>query len=397
MAQVIVVGAGLGGLRAAESLRAQGFDVMVIGEEIHLPYNRPPLSKEALKGGVEMEGLYFRRKHDDIDWRLGAAVTGCSLAERVVMVDDSTYTFDGLVIATGIRPRHLPVPGPQPQVLRTAEDALHLREQLTPGASLLVIGAGFIGCEVAATARQLGCEVTVTAYDAEPMLRALGVELGAAMKAHHEAHGVTFHLGQGVQEFHEDGVTLADGTRLTADVVIEAVGSVANVEWLHGNDLDLADGVLTDNLMRVVQPAKGDGSAGTTAGHTDVPVVAVGDIARFPNPLFDDVPRRIEHWNMPTETGKRAGQTLGSLLNGEEPTGDFRPMPSFWSDQYDIGLQSYGQAGLGTPTLVDGEWSGDCIVEYLRDGEVIGVVGVNRTKDLMHYRKEIGHEAVGGA
>lgn len=383
MTQVVVVGAGLGGLRAAESLRGQGFDVMVIGDEPHLPYNRPPLSKESLKGGVEVEGLHFRRKHDDIDWRLGTAATGCSLASRMVMVDDAAYPFDGLVIASGIRPRHLPVSGPQPPVLRTADDALALRERLTPGASLLVVGAGFIGCEVAATARQLGCEVTVTAYDAEPMLRPLGAELGAAMKAHHEAHGVTFRLGQGVKEFHEDGVTLTDGTRLTADVVIEAVGSVPNVEWLQGNDLNLEDGVLTDNLMRVVG--------------TDVPVVAVGDIARFPNPRFDDVPRRIEHWNLPTETGKRAGQTLGALLNGEQPTGDFRPMPAFWSDQYDIALQSYGQPTLGAATLVDGDWSGDCIVEYLRDGEVIGVVGVNRTKDLMHYRKEIGHEAVDSA
>lgn len=383
MTQVVVVGAGLGGLRAAESLRGQGLDVMVIGDEPHLPYNRPPLSKEALKGGVEVEGLHFRRKHDDIDWRLGAAATGCSLTSRMVMVDDAAYPFDGLVIASGIRPRHLPVSGPQPPVLRTADDALALRERLTPGTSLLVVGAGFIGCEVAATARQLGCEVTVTAYDAEPMLRPLGAELGAAMKAHHEAHGVTFHLGQGVKEFHEDGVTLADGTRLVADIVIEAVGSVPNVEWLHGNDLNLEDGVLTDNLMRVVG--------------TDVPVVAVGDIARFPNPRFDNVPRRIEHWNLPTETGKRAGQTLGALLNGEEPTGDFRPMPAFWSDQYDIALQSYGQPALGTPTLVDGEWTGDCIVEYLRDDEVVGVVGVNRTKDLMHYRKEIGQEAVDSA
>jgi 3-phenylpropionate/trans-cinnamate dioxygenase ferredoxin reductase subunit len=374
--QVVIVGAGLGGLRAAESLRGQGFDVMVIGDEPHLPYNRPPLSKESLKGGVEVEGLHFRRKHDDIDWRLGAAATGCSLQSRVVYVDDAAYTFDGLVIASGIRPRHLPVPGPQPQVLRTADDALALRSRLAPGVSLLVVGAGFIGCEVAATARQLGCEVTVTAYDAEPMMRPLGAQLGAAMKAHHEAHGVTFHLGQGVQEFHADGVTLADGTRLSADVVIEAVGSVPNVEWLHGNDLDLADGVLTDNLMQVLG--------------TDVPVVAVGDIARFPNPRFDDVPRRIEHWNLPTETGKRAGQTLGALLNAETPTGDFRPMPAFWSDQYDIGLQSYGLPGIGEATLVDGEWSGDCIVEYLRDDEVVGVVGVNRTKDLMDYRKSIG-------
>ncbi len=377
MTHVVVVGAGLGGLRAAESLRSQGFDVTVIGDEPHLPYNRPPLSKESLKGGVEVEALHFRRKHDDIDWRLGAAATGCSLDSRVVEVDDAAYTFDGLVIASGIRPRHLPVPGPQPPVLRTADDALALRSRLTPGARLLVVGAGFIGCEVAATARQLGCEVTVTAYDAEPMIRPLGAELGAAMKAHHEAHGVQFFLGQGVSEFHDDGATLADGTRLSADVVIEAVGSVPNVEWLHGNDLDLADGVLTDNLLRVIR--------------TDVPVVAVGDVARFPNPLFDDVPRRIEHWNMPTETGKQAGKTLGALLRGEKPEGDFRPMPSFWSDQYDYGLQSYGLPALGTATLVDGEWDSDCIVEYVKDGEVIGAVGVNRTRDLMSYRKSIGH------
>ena len=374
--RALVVGAGLGGLRAAESLRGQGIDVTVIGDEAHLPYNRPPLSKEALKGGIDVEGLHFRRKHDDIDWRLGAPATGCSLAKREVYVDDAPYAFDGLVIASGIRPRHLPVPGPQPPVLRTADDAVHLRERLTPGTRLLVIGAGFIGCEVAATATQLGCEVTVTAYDAEPMLRPLGQELGAAMKAHHEAHGVVFRLGVGVAEFHEDGATLADGTRLDADLVIEAVGSVPNVEWLNGNDLDLSDGVLTDNLMRVLG--------------TDVPAVAVGDIARFPNPRFDDVPRRIEHWNLPTETGKRAGQTLGALLRGEEPEGDFRPMPAFWSDQYDLGLQSYGQPALGTAVLVDGEWSGDCIVEYVRGDEIVGVVGVNRTKDLMRYRQDIG-------
>ena len=376
MTRALVVGAGLGGLRAAESLRSQGFDVTVIGDEPHLPYNRPPLSKESLKGGVDVEGLHFRRKHDDLDWRLGAPATGCSLDERTVYVDDAPYPFDGLVIASGIRPRHLPVPGPQPPVLRTADDALHLRERLTPGTRLLVIGAGFIGCEVAATARQLGCEVTVTAFDAEPMIRPLGQELGAAMKAHHEAHGVEFRLGVGVAEFHDDGATLADGTRLTADIVIEAVGSVPNVEWLHGNDLDLTDGVLADNLLRV-------------AG-TDAPVVAVGDIARYPNPRFDDVPRRIEHWNLPTETGKRAGQTLGALLRGDEPEGDFRPMPAFWSDQYDLGLQSYGQPALGTAVLVDGEWSGDCIVEYVRGDEIVGVVGVNRTKDLMRYRQDIG-------
>ena len=381
--RVIIVGAGLGGLRAADSLRRQGFDVTVFGDEQYLPYNRPPLSKEALKGGVDIDRLYFRRKHEDIDWRLGERVTGCSLANRTLEVGGDSHTFDGLVIASGIRSRHLPVPGPQPLMLRTVEDAHVLRDRLGEGTRVLIVGAGFIGCEVAATARSLGCEVTITAFDDEPMIRPLGVDLGAAMRAHHEAHGVRFHLGVGVAEFHDDGATLADGTRLSADVVLEAVGSVANTEWLDGNDLDLSDGVLADNLLRVTG--------------TDVPVVAVGDIARFPIPLFDDVPRRVEHWNMPTETGKRAGQTLGALLNGEEPTGEFRPMPSFWSDQYDYGLQSYGMPGLGDAQLVDGEWEGDCIVEYRRDQELVGVVGVNRTKDLMSYRKSIGRQSeIGG-
>lgn len=376
MTHVVVVGAGLGGLRAAESLRKNDFDVTVIGDEIHLPYNRPPLSKEALKGGVEVEGLHFRRKHDDIDWRLGAAASACSLSERWVRAGDEQVSFDGLVIASGIRPRHLPVPGPHPQVLRTADDALALREQLTGGASIVIVGAGFIGCEVAATARQLGSEVIVTAFDDQPMVRALGEQLGAAMQAHHEAHGVVFRLGVGVSEFQIDGVTTSDGQRLTADVVLEAVGSVPNVEWLEGNGLDLSDGVLTDNGMRVLG--------------TDVPVVAVGDVARFPNPVFDEVPRRVEHWNMPTETGKKAGQTLAALLRGEEPSGVFAPMPAFWSDQYDFGLQSYGMPGLGSAQLVDGQWSGDCIVEYRTEaGRLVGVVGVNRTRELMPYRSMI--------
>ncbi len=374
--RAVVVGAGLGGLRAAEALRKQDVDVVVIGDEPHLPYNRPPLSKEALKGGISIDALEFRRRADGIDWRLGQAVTGCSLVDRMVEAGGDSYAFDGLVIASGIRPRHLPVPGPQPEVLRTVDDAQRLRERLAPDTRLLIVGAGFIGCEVAATARGLGCDVTVTAFDSQPMLRPLGEELGAAMRTHHEDHGVHFHLGVGVAEFHADGVTLSDDTRLTADVVIEAVGSLPNVEWLDGNGLDLSDGVLTGNLLRAVG--------------TDVPVVAVGDIARFPNPLFDDVPRRVEHWNMPTETGKRAGLTLGAMLRGESPEGEFRPMPSFWSDQYDYSLQSYGMPGLGQPVLVEGAWGVDCIVEYRRDDELMGVVGVNRTAEVTRYRKEIG-------
>jgi 3-phenylpropionate/trans-cinnamate dioxygenase ferredoxin reductase component len=373
---VIVVGAGLAGLRTAEALRKGGFEVAVFGDESHYPYNRPPLSKEALKGGIDPDALLFRRKAADIDWHLGSAVTGCDLDARVIRTGAGDHAFDGLVIATGIRSRHLDVPGPQPLTLRTIEDAESLRRHLSPGTRLLIIGAGFIGCEVAATARQLGCDVTIAAYDAEPMLRPLGTDLATAMRHHHEQHGVRFHLGVGVTEFHTDGATLSDGTRLVADVVLEAVGSVANTDWLSGTSLDITDGVLTDNLLRAVG--------------TQTPVVAAGDIARFPNPLFDDVPRRIEHWNMPTETGKRAAATLSTLLAGAAPEGDFRPMPSFWSDQYDYSLQSYGQPALGDAHLVEGRIDGDCIVEYRRDTELLGVVGVNRTRELTRYRDLIG-------
>jgi len=374
---IVIVGAGLAGLRSAESLRVHGYTgpITVVGDEPYLPYSRPPLSKEALKGGVDVTGLEFRRKAivEDVTWQLGHGVSGVT-ADAVTLTDGSTLAYEGLVIATGIRPRHLPVPGPQPLVLRTAADALSLRQHLSAGSSLLVVGAGFIGCEVAATARSLGCDVTITAFDDEPMLRPLGMQLGAVMRHRHEEHGVRFHLGVGVSEFADSGVILADGQELIADVVLEAVGSVPNTEWLTGLSLDLSDGVLCHNSLQAAEN-----------------IVAAGDIARYPNPLFDEVPRRIEHWNMPTETGKRAGRTLAELIAGEAVSEEpFTPMPAFWSDQYDVALQSYGQPGLGGAELVDGNWDGDCIVEYRRNDELVGVVGVNRTRDLMRYRNEIG-------
>jgi NADPH-dependent 2,4-dienoyl-CoA reductase/sulfur reductase-like enzyme len=324
---VVVVGGGLGGLRTVESLRSSGYsgEVTVVGDEPHLPYTRPPLSKEALRDGVDVERLEFRRKGsvDDVTWRLGSAAVACDLAARMVtLADDSRLEFDGLVVATGIGPRRLPIPGPKEGrfVLRTVADAERIRARLTPGAHVVIMGAGFIGCEVAATARSLGAEVAVVALDEEPMVRPLGHQVGVAMRRLHERHGVRFHLGHTVDAFAGDGrvesVALSDGTELPADLVIEAVGSVTNVPWLDGNGLDLSDGLLVDSAMQVP---------------TDLAsVVAVGDIARHPNALFDGIPRRIEHWNMPTETGRRAGATLAALLVGEEPDrGPFTAMPSF--------------------------------------------------------------------
>jgi NADPH-dependent 2,4-dienoyl-CoA reductase/sulfur reductase-like enzyme len=388
MSGVVIVGAGLGGLRAAETLRAAGYAgaITVVGDEEYLPYNRPPLSKEALAGGIDVASLEFRRKPsvDDVRWLLGTPVVGSDLAARTVTLSDGTVlAFDGLVAASGIRPRRLPIPGPADGrfALRTAADALAVREYLTPGAVVIIMGAGFIGCEAAATAIKLGCTVHVVALDEEPMIRPLGAELGAAMRRRHEARGVHFHLGQTIDSFagadRVRSVSLSDGTELPADIVIEAVGSVANTEWLRGNDLDLSDGLLTDSSMQV---------------HTALaPLVAVGDLARHPNGHFGGVPRRIEHWNIPTETAKRAGPTLAAILRGEEPDrSPFLAMPAFWSDQYEFTLQSFGMPGIADRVeVVSGTVDEPCIVEYSDASGLVGVVGVDRTAEVAPYRKAL--------
>ena len=388
MSGVVIVGAGVGGLRAAETLRAAGYAgaITVVGDEEYLPYNRPPLSKEALAGGIDVASLEFRRKPsvDDVRWLLGTPVVGSDLAARTVTLSDGTVlAFDGLVAASGIRPRRLPIPGPADGrfALRTAADALAVREYLTPGAVVIIMGAGFIGCEAAATAIKLGCTVHVVALDEEPMIRPLGAELGAAMRLRHEARGVHFHLGQTIDSFagadRVRSVSLSDGTELPADIVIEAVGSVANTEWLRGNDLDLSDGLLTDSSMQV---------------HTALaPLVAVGDLARHPNGHFGGVPRRIEHWNIPTETAKRAGPTLAALLRGEEPDrSPFLAMPAFWSDQYEFTLQSFGMPGIADRVeVVSGTVDEPCIVEYSDASGLVGVVGIDRTAEVAPYRKAL--------
>ena len=390
---VVIVGAGLGALRTAEILRKAGYagGIVVVGDERHLPYNRPPLSKEALShqapaGGIDLQTLTFRRRAsvDDVDWILGSPVVSTDLAGHTVcLADGQVLSMSGLVVASGIRPRHLPIPGPAEGRfhLRTVDDALALREHLHPGSRLLILGSGFIGCEVAATARMLGCEVDVVALDAQPMIRPLGEDLGAAMRRHHQAHGVRFHLGRTITDFLGDdrvtGALLDDGTEVATDLVLEAIGSVPNTEWLTGNALDLSNGVLTDGHLRVVD--------------APLPAVAVGDVARHPNALFPGDTYRIEHWNMPTEMAKVAGVTLAALLAGQQPGAEtFRGLPSFWSDQYNYGIQSFGLPGNAAEyRLADGDFDGDCIVEYLDESGLIGVVGVNRTADLTDYRRRL--------
>ncbi|MEU7415854.1 NAD(P)/FAD-dependent oxidoreductase [Streptomyces antibioticus] len=377
--RVLVVGASMAGLRAAEQLRAAGWTgaITLVGDEPHMPYNRPPLSKEVLAGKAPFASLAFRPRPAvaDAAWLLGRRAVTARLPERTVVLDDGTsLSYDGLVVATGMRPRRLTCPGPLPgrHTVRTLDDAQGLREALTrPGARVVVVGAGFIGCEVAATAVALGVrEVTVVDPLPLPMTGPLGPLLGRALLRRHEARGVRFALGTGVAGFTGDdrvtGVELSDGRVLAADVVVESVGSVANTEWLDGNGLDLTDGVRTDALLRA-------------GGRPEA--VAVGDVARFPNARYDGVPRRVEHWSIPGDTAKQAARTLVAHLHGtgEEPA-PFAPLPTFWSDQHDFRLQSFGAPSYGADDVrvLDGttDGDGDLVVGYHRDGLLVGVVAL---------------------
>jgi NADPH-dependent 2,4-dienoyl-CoA reductase/sulfur reductase-like enzyme len=375
--RIVVAGASMGGLRAAEQLRAAGWTgaVTVVGDEPHMPYNRPPLSKDVLAGKAPFASLAFTPKASaaDVEWRLGTRAVAARLAERTLELDDgSELSYDGLVVATGMRPRRLSCPGPLAgrHTVRTLADARALREELTrPGARVVVVGAGFIGCEVAATAVGLGVgEVTVVDPLPLPMVGPLGDLLATALLKRHEARGVRFALGTQVAGFEgEDrvtGVVLDDGTTIPADVVVESVGSIANVEWLQGNGLDLSDGVLTDEQLRV----------------GGLPyVVAVGDVARFPNARYDGVPRRVEHWSIPTDTAKHAARALVAHLTGAEPeSGAFAPLPTFWSDQHEFRLQSFGAPLLGRDDVrvLDGHPEGDVLAGYHTGGRLVGVVAL---------------------
>lgn len=270
--------------------------------------------------------------------------------------------------------------------VRTLADAQILRDALIkPGARVVVVGAGFIGCEVAATAVGLGAaQVTVVDPLPLPMAGPLGDLLGGALLKRHEERGVRFALGTGVAGFQGDqrvtGVVLGDGTVLAADVVVESVGSVANTEWLDGNGLDLSDGVLTDEYLRV-------------GGRPEV--VAVGDVARFPNARYDGVPRRVEHWSIPTDTAKHAAKVLAAHLDGAEAElGPFAPLPTFWSDQHEFRLQSFGSPLLGKDDvrILEGDPDGDVVVGYHTGDLLVGVVALGGQSAAMRaarYRAQL--------
>jgi NADPH-dependent 2,4-dienoyl-CoA reductase/sulfur reductase-like enzyme len=390
----------MGALRTAEALRRFGYlgPITAIGDEPYAPYNRPPLSKEVLASEVSHEAVAFAQRPAtaDVNWVLGTKVVSADLENRTVTDSNGeTHAYSALVAATGLRPKRLQVPNADlagRHAVRTLDDAIGLRAALVAGAKVVILGAGFIGCEVAATARKLGCDVTIVAPGVHPIARPLGVELAKEIQRRHEAEGVRFVMKTTVAdlvgESHVEGVLLDSAEELQCDVFVEAIGSYANTEWLEGCDVDITDGILTDNAMRALRL---DGTS-----HDNF--FAIGDVARFANPIFDDVARRVEHWNIPTDTGKRVGQVLAAQLTGSENwpvvlEEKFAPIPSFWSDQFEMQILAFGLLALADETkLIHGEIGGDCVFGYYRDGQMIGVCGIGMRSTVQGYRAQVGKQ-----
>ncbi|AEV84059.1 ferredoxin reductase [Actinoplanes sp. SE50] len=365
------MGASAAGITAAETLRRSGFTgtVTVIGEENHLPYDRPPLSKQILAAEWEPSRILLRTAEQlaalDLDLRRGVRAVG--LADRTVLLDDGdTAGFDALIIATGVRPRTLP--GAGAHAIRTLDDALALRGRLHHGVHLIVVGAGFLGAECAAVARGLGCAVTLLEPAPVPLAHAVGTEIGRVLAAVHTDRGVDLRTGVAVSAVTGRGVLLADGTHLEGDEVLVAIGSLPNTEWLAGSGLTIGDGVVCDAFC-----AAGPG------------VYAAGDVARWHHPLFG-VDLRIEHR---TNAGEQAMAAARNLLGAGRP---FAPVPYFWSEQYDLKIHAYGHPRLHDRVEVtEGSLAQRRFVAvYHRGDRMVGALAVDMPpKAIRPYRQRL--------
>jgi 3-phenylpropionate/trans-cinnamate dioxygenase ferredoxin reductase subunit len=384
-ATIAVVGASIAGLRAAETVRTEGHrgPVVVVGAEPHQPYDRPPLSKQFLAGTWDEERIALRKPDKlagyDLDLRLRRRALSLDLHGRRLALDDgSALSFDGLVVATGAAPRALPgtedVDGVH--LLRTLDDSRALAGALGPGVRLVVVGAGFIGAEVAATAHGMGVAVTVVEALPVPLGRVLGDAMGAVCGALHADNGVALRTGVGVAGLRTEehggrrrvtGVELADASVLDADVVVVGIGVAPVTGWLEDSGLELGDGVVADGRLFA-----GPG------------VVVAGDVARWRD-ARTGVSRRVEHWTNATEQGAVAAR---NLLAGEDAALPYDPVPYFWSDQYDVKIQVIGHPSPAHDVeVVEGSTDERRFVAlYGSEGRLQAVLAFGRPRQLMAYR-----------
>jgi len=381
---IVIVGASLAGLRCAEALRRQGYAgrLALVGAEHRVPYDRPPLSKEVLRGARDEQSLTLVGPEAlptlALDLRLGRAAASLDLAARAVLLEGGEHLrFDGLVIATGATPRRLPRTPPLAgiHVLRTLDDCLRLRGELERGPRVVVVGAGFIGAEVAATCRQRGLEVTLLETLPVPLGSAVPAAIGETLAAIHRDAGVTLRCGVRVAGFaggaRVEGVRLEDGSLVPADVVVVGIGVTPETRWLEGSGLPLGDGVLCDETLAAGAPG----------------VVAAGDVARWHNPLFGES-MRVEHW---TNAVEQAGAAAERLLAGPAAGKPFAPVPFVWSDQYDRKIQIAGRVSpqdemrIAHGTLAERRF----LALFGRADRLVGALAFNRPRQLVACRKQI--------
>jgi len=370
-----IVGAGLAGAKAAEALRAEGFDghVVLLGAEPHRPYERPPLSKGYLQGSADRDTVFVHKPawygEHQIDLRLDTTVTALDRrAHELVTTDGSRTRYDKLLLTTGASPRRLPVPGADlagVRYLRSLDDSDHLKASLRPGARVVIIGAGWIGLETAAAARAAGTEVTVLEHAELPLLRVLGPRAARVFADLHRDHGVDLRCGVGVEAIrpaHTDPTTaaavlLGDGTELPADVVIVGVGVGPNDELARSGGLDVDDGILVDEHLLTSDPD----------------ILAAGDVANAHHPLLGRR-LRVEHWaNALNQPAVAARTMLGR-------TASYDRLPYFFTDQYDLGMEytGYSHPDDHDQVVIRGDLQArEFIAFWLHDARVVAGMNVN--------------------
>ncbi|XVQ14706.1 NAD(P)/FAD-dependent oxidoreductase [Spirillospora sp. CA-255316] len=380
MRSVVVIGGGAAGVAAVETLRREGYEgalTLLCGEPV-LPYDRPPLSKQVLTGTWDQQRtrLRERQQYSDLGVRLlHARARELDPGRRAIRLDDGTVLeYEGLVIATGVRPRRLPGGSHLTagvHVLRDRPDATEIRTAFEAGGRVVIVGAGFLGLEVAAAARGMGLDVTVVEPLDHPMLRQVGPAIAPVVADLHRDRGVDLRLGVGVGAIRDEGgrvtaVELTDGTAVPADCVLVSIGAVPEVDWLQGSGLPLGDGIECDEFCKA---APG--------------VYAAGDVASWFNPRYGRR-MRLEHRMNATEQGTAAAR---NLLHGD--TKPFSPLPYFWTDQYDVKIQAHGllpadaEVTIEEGTPADGRF----VASYRADGRLMGVLAWNAPKLILPFRK----------